>query len=752
MSNVDVMVKWFHRIRNTQSMQICAVIANLFRSYSLISLVFLCCAGQCAMARANDAILVDMASSPIALAGDMNLAILRVENVTDQRVECTLSHVLSLNSSLAEAEPLHPTLGLDHGAGAKSTIQIDGQDFGDALLTDGDEFTSFESPWVNGYREAVVTIELDQTRQIRNLRWLAADANWIWNATAEFSVDGQVYQTLDSLQSFDMHKKWGLQEFPLREPITFRYLRLRLFNPAGTMNIVRLPKSIQLFDGAENDVVHRPSVGPEVNSGEMKLTLEPMEVRSVPVVSKQPLSAGSYLLSWVVDTNRQSSQRWASIFVKPTDIPDKDGTRRFGINASNVKLADVLSECGFGWVRFENGKWNMSSDARDHYHFTGGIAPWHVNQDSIYQAYRDRNMKVLPYVFQTPEWATSAGTNVTQNRAGYPPKEASDYGDAIYQFVARFGKQNRPEASLFTDDKKSGLNKIDAIELWNEPNLVGPTWAPFVGTIPQYFEVMRAGVEGARRADPNLIVTSCGWAGVEPETIQQMTNFRYSDGTRPLDLVDVINVHFYSGVQEPEVSFEDPNIRKEKSSKASATYLDQLDELVRWRDEHKPTAPIWMTETGNDVGGPIGLSERKQAAKLPRVTMITLARGVDKVFIYRESGSQPSMHAGAGLIRDDGTLRPSWFTMATLMRQLAGFNGRADRLPHEDPNVWILRWTNGDRSIVAAWTIGDETRLDVEWVTGGKLAKSIVDAFGHTFSATEMKTMSLSEFPTYVAF
>jgi hypothetical protein len=231
-----------------------------------------------------------------------------------------------------------------------------------------------------------------------------------------------------------------------------------------------------------------------------------------------------------------------------------------------------------------------------------------------------------------------------------------------------------------------------------------------------------------------------------------MTDYRYADGKCPLDLVDVVNVHFYSGREEPEVSLEDPNIRKEKSGKPKATYLDQLDELIAWRDEHKPSAEIWLTETGNDVGGPIGLSERKQAAKLPRVMMITLARGINKVFIYRESGSQESLHAGAGLLRDDGRLRPSWFTMATLIRQLQRCEGKAERLPHNDPNVWLLKWDCGDREVVAAWTIGEPVEIEVKSLGEERTPNTIVDAFGHAMDVNVTEKVMLTEFPVYVGY
>ncbi len=43
------------------------------------------------------------------------------------------------------------------------------------------------------------------------------------------------------------------------------------------------------------------------------------------------------------------------------------------------------------------------------------------------------------------------------------------------------------------------------------------------------------------------------------------------------------------------------------------------------------------------------------SAAASRVVMLCLAYGVDKVLVYRESGSTPSMHACSGLLRDDFT-------------------------------------------------------------------------------------------------
>ena len=87
-------------------------------------------------------------------------------------------------------------------------------------------------------------------------------------------------------------------------------------------------------------------------------------------------------------------------------------------------------------------------------------------------------------------------------------------------------------------------------------------------------------------------------------------------------MVDVVNVHFYSGRSEPETTGWDPNVARSGPSIGGTSYPEELESLVAWRDKLKPKAEVWLTETGNDVGGPIGLTERHQAAKLPRCIML----------------------------------------------------------------------------------------------------------------------------------
>lgn len=671
---------------------------------------------------------------------------LLVENFADTACTAEISYALQVNPALDDSVPPDPNLGFDHALGCKNTFTVDGKDMGEAKLCDGDENSAAEAPWGGAYEEAVATVDLGELRQVIAVQWRSGDANWLWKVDVAASADGTTFTPVDGVQDIDMHAKWGRQKLPWpTAPVPARLLRFRFHDNGKENKCIRLPASLMIFDGAANDRVAVPATGEKVAAGKVSVTVPAQAYSEVTVAGTDPLGTGAYLLGLEADLAGRKEVRWSPLFVRPADTVDSERTRRFGINASDLAVAEEMRRCGFGWVRFENAKWQMFCTAPDAYAFDGTVMPWRVNHDAFFADYQKRGMKVLPYVFQPPEWATSAPKDVKRNRDGYPPEKPADYGEAIFQMVARYGNATVDPAKLLTKDKKSGLQWIGAVELWNEPNLNDPGWGPFVGPISRYFEVMRAGAEGARRADPSLPVSSCGWAGIGLEVIGQMSQFKYPDGKTPLELVDIVNVHFYSGREEPETCGWDPNVDRGSPATSGTTYPEQLADLVAWRDQLKPKAEIWLTETGNDVGGPIGRTERHQAGKVPRAVMIALAQGIDKVFIYRETGSDQKMHAGAGLLRNDLSVRPVWFTVATMLRQLQGFTGRARRLPVADPRVWMFLWQDGARQLISAWTYDGKAKLGVDL---GKA--SVCDAFGRVTAVEHTADVELSEMPTYL--
>ncbi len=669
-----------------------------------------------------------------------------VNNFGDMAQEEEIYYTLQTNSGLNDSVPPDIVTGLDHALGCRNTWAVDGREMGDAGMCDGDDMSAAATPWGKDYKEAVVTADLGRIRGLTAMTLAAGDANWIWKMDVSVSEDGKEFVPVDGLQNYDLHKKWGRRSLPWPgRPVRAKFLKMRFHNNGNGSSFIRLPASLMLFDGSSNDTIAVPKTGEIVASGRVSAVVPAKGFAEVALKGAEPLQPGSYLLGLEAVSGEKKEVQWLQYLVRPAGQVDTERTRRFGINSADISAAAEMRRCGFGWVRFDNAKWKMYSAAKDKYAFDGSVAPWHVDQDLIFSAYQKLGMKVLPYVFMPPDWASSAPVDVTENRSGYPPKDPADYGEAVYQLVAREGGAKADPAKLLTSDKKSGMNGINAVELWSEPNLDDPRQGVFVGPISRYFEVMRAGAEGARRADPTLPVTSCGWAGIGLETVGQLYEYKYADGRRPLDFVDVINVHFYSGREEPEICGRDPNAERGDKAGTGGTYPEQIEDLVAWRDRLKPGAEIWLTETGDDVGGPIGRTERYQAAKVPRAVMIALALGVEKVFIYREKGSRPAMHAGSGLLRDDGSVRPVWLTVAAMIRQLQGFSGRALRLPSSDPKVWMYLWEDGRRKVITAWRYEGTSRLGID--LGGA---ETVDAFGHPLKSDGTAGLTLGEFPIYI--
>jgi hypothetical protein len=690
-----------------------------------------------------DGMTLTPAAADVAEPGRLLEARFFAENRGAAEKKVEIRWTLQANPTFAESEMPDPVLGFDHARGCKNTVVVDGKEMGDAKMCDGDDGTAFSTPWAS-FKEAVATIDLGQVREVTAIRWQSGDANKLWKGDVSVSVDGTTFQPVEGAQNVDFHAKWGRLSVPWPKPVKARQIRFRFHNNGVASKDISLPPTMMVYDGIANDPVSVPQVGPLVASGAAAATVPARGLAEVLLRSTDPIGPGGYLLGIEQTIAGHKDVSWSNFFVRPADQVDTERTRRIGINGGGLGvIGDEMRRCGFGWMRFENCKWSFYSNARDHYFFDGSLNPF-VNHDKYFSGFQKLGIKVLPYVFMTPDWATSAKPGDPGKHYAYPPKDDADYGEAIFQLVARYGSVKTDPAKLKTKDKLSGLKLIDAVELWNEPNFNNADWGAFLGSMPRFFELMRAGAEGARRADPSMIITSCGLAGIDIELVNQFSEYKYADGKTPIDVVDVMNVHFYSGKEEPEICGWDPNLSRDGAT-AGATYPEQIADVVAWRDKVKPKAEVWLTETGNDVGGPIGRTERYQATKLPRCVMIALAAGVEKVMIYRETGSDPAMHAGAGLLRNDNSVRPSWFTVATMIRQLQGFNGRALRLPSDDPKVWMFLWEDGQRKLITAWRYEGTSKLGVD------LGKATVcDGFGRTTAAASTAGVVLSELPTYI--
>ncbi len=705
-----------------------------------------------ALTRLEDAgdssVSVELSVSELVDSGSTLPASVFATNHTDDPSQITIRYLLQRDSSLYSRPIPDPAFGSDHAAGTRSWLVVDGEIIENTGSTDGKPWTSATTPWQRDhYQEAFQFVDLGQVREIRKMTWTSGDANHSWFVDVFASEDGTAFTPVPGLNDVDHHRKWGRNEFPVQAPFEARVLKFRYRTSGGPESLIAFPSELGVYDGASDETVALPKVGPLVEEGTISLDVPPRSFSVQVLEFERPVESGAYLLGWSVEGGDGPPElAYRHAFCKLQEQPElitRDS--RIALNAANPDLAPKLRELGVGYVRFENGKWPFVSAKPHRYSFTGDVAPWRQNLDHIFETYHEAGLGVLSYMFLTPDWASSAPADAADKmRLSFPPKDLSLYGEFCFQTAARYGSRKHSSDVLLTEDKRSGLNLVKYYEMWNEPNLnpsPKASWGGWAAPMDTYYEMMRFGAEAVKRADPDAVVTSAGYAGMTTEIVDRLRTYQYPDGKRPLDFVEVINVHFYSGHEPPETCKTDGNA----DITGRTTFPENLRELVEWRDRHAPSMPIWMTETGYDSEGPFGTTEAIQAARLPRVVMLCLANGIEKVFVYRESGSTPSRHACSGVLRDDSSRKPSWYTLGTLIRQLHGVSGGARRLPHPDENVWILEWEAGGETLLTVWTVDGKARLGIDLG-----ACKVVDSFGAALPWNGTADLQVTPYPLYL--
>ena len=680
--------------------------------------------------------------------GPLPASVLMV-NYTDKPIAVDLAYSLQRDSSLYSTPLPDPVYGSNHAPGLKSWTVADGETIEEGSLTDGRRWTDAGTDYrANHFTEALQYVELDRLRRITKMTWRSGDANHTWFVDVAASRDGKTFAPVEGLQNVDHHKKWGWQDYPLQSPFEAKAIRFRYHtgDPQKKVPAIRFPSEMGLYDGVADETVALPRVGPPLDEGNLEATVPARSFRLVPLPVRANLDGGACFLGIEATWPGRRTMAYRHVFTAlapASSLVSADS--RFGLNVAHGPLAPRLRDLGIGWVRFENMKWPFVSPEPHQYGFDGSVGPWHVNTDEIFRAYRQNGLNILSYMFLTPQWASSAPPGTKPDRVmTFPPKDLALFGEFCFQVAARYGNTRHPAEALLGNDKTSGLGLVHHYEMWNEPNLnPKPTaaWGGWSAPLDEYYKMVRHGAEAIKKADPTATVTSAGYAGMRAEIVDRLRTYTYPDGKCPLDFVELINVHYYSGQNPPETATEDGNTQQI----GNTTFVQNLEELAAWRDRYAPQMPIWMTETGYDSDGPFGTNRTIQAARLPRVVMLCLGFGVDKVLVYRESGSTAAMHACSGLLNNDFTEKPSWFTFGTLVRQFRGVQGGAVRLPHENENVWLLKWNDGGRPLLTAWTVDGNARLGLDL---GRC--EITDAFGARFDAARTTDLSITPFPLYI--
>jgi hypothetical protein len=333
-------------------------------------------------------------------------------------------------------------------------------------------------------------------------------------------------------------------------------MSLLVTNTPGTSAPVDRPVTAAALEIAPNATIIGPLIGPDY-------TLPPT---STPRPSETPTEGPS-------PTVEPSSTPGGP---QPTPVPFLDPAQmgiQLDINLDGEDWRDavrrVQENLSLGWVKVQISWEAMQPNGPDEF----GV-PFQQTQLFI-QELDGRGFNVLVSVAKAPAWARS-----NQNEDG-PPDDPQLLANFITFMFSKFGE------------------RIDAIEIWNEPNLA----REWQGTLPfngagymQLFRPAYGAVRGYSATMP-IIVAGLAPTGDNPGSIDDRSYLQQMYNAGLTGFADVaIGAHPYSWANSPEATCcgtrgwdDDPHF----------FFNDTIREYKRIMDANgHATQPIWVTEFG----------------------------------------------------------------------------------------------------------------------------------------------------------
>lgn len=234
----------------------------------------------------------------------------------------------------------------------------------------------------------------------------------------------------------------------------------------------------------------------------------------------------------------------------------------------------LVNQMRFGWIKFQVDWSFWQPNAPDEVNET------FLNFEQHIQLAKNRGLRVLLSVAKAPQWAR--GTD--QNEAGPP-----DDPQALANFMRLLIQRVKPE-------------NIDAIEIWNEPNLARE-WRgalPFNGA--GYMQLFAPAYAVIRQEDPDSLIITAGLAPTgntetsvnDRDYLQQM----FDAGLGQYEGV-AVGVHPYGWANAPDAMCCDPSDARGWDDDPHFFFLNNLNDtreiMVRNGYEGRQ---MWTTEFG----------------------------------------------------------------------------------------------------------------------------------------------------------
>jgi hypothetical protein len=298
-----------------------------------------------------------------------------------------------------------------------------------------------------------------------------------------------------------------------------------------------------------------------------------------------------------------------------------------------------LQASGARWIRFDIAWSDIQAKGPDSY-------DW-ARYDAVIRAASSRHIDVLGMIGYTPAWAAPPGATSDK----FPPRDTADYA----RFAAAAVRRYAPIG-------------VHTWEIWNEPNNPG-FWKP-APRLDQYARMLEQSYAAIKAVDPTATVLPGGTApeSTTSDSISPIDFLRglYADGAgRSFDAVAAHPYSFHALPSDYEPS-------------SAWSQLDRTTPSLRsvMVDHGDGQKKIWATEFGAPTSD-AGVTDAQQAAMIAEAYAIFRSEpwaGPLFVYTYRDSGDR------FGLLRHDGTRKPSWGAFRTAAN--AFDTGCGASLPH----------------------------------------------------------------------
>jgi polysaccharide biosynthesis protein PslG len=332
-------------------------------------------------------------------------------------------------------------------------------------------------------------------------------------------------------------------------------------------------------------------------------------------------------------------------FTRPSARPAElgvvyQGTWNIMTATQRGKVLDNLKAAGVGWVTLDLGWKSLQPTSRSSYSM-GDVAEWDRQVTEV----RSRGIKVMAIFHTAPSWAS--GTSAKNGR----PKDPTAYASAAAWVAKRYNGST-----------VSSTLRIDAMQIWNEPNLKD-FWAPDPSTtrVSSFANLVKAAGPAIKRANPNMKVVVGGLTTVDTDWYSQFVKTSGVVGT-----YDALGVHPYQSPGDAS-----PETYDASWGKYYMRHLSVLDKLMTSKNDK---ARIWATEygwsthsnTSSTPGWARGVSESTQADYLLRSMKVMAATPrVQAAFWYAAvtTSSGDTQFDNYALLRKDYSRKPAYYAL-----------------------------------------------------------------------------------------